>query len=205
MQPCGRHCWSCWAGLPTPLRPPSWPELLLRCRPPWGTGSAVCVKAGPSGILGCVGGLLAGHPGQIPGHGGAVATPSGRRQRPVPRPCGRSKTASDHRGLGRLPQLARHHGRPFGSATRRSRPRRLGARLAVPRVADSQPLLSRPRAVANHAARPPGHASLPIRPARRLLACRYPERQPPRSRRKPCKLRFGDDCACPSQLPPTTR
>ena len=35
MQP-GRHCWSCWAGLPTPLRPPSWPELLLRCRPPWG-------------------------------------------------------------------------------------------------------------------------------------------------------------------------
>ena len=28
------------------------------------------------------------------------------------------------------------------------------------------------------------------------------EKQPPRSRRKPCKLRFGDDCACPSQLPP---
>ena len=83
---------------------------------------------------------------------------------------------SDHRRLGRLPQLARHHGRPLGGATCRSRPRRLAARLAIPRVADSQPLLSRPRAVANLAARPPGLASLPIRAARGLLACRYPRR-----------------------------
>ena len=82
-----------------------------------------------------------------------------------------------HRRLGRLPHLARHHGRLFGGATCRSRPRRLAARLAIPRVADSQPLLSRPRAVANLAARPPGLASLPIRAARRLLlACRYPRR-----------------------------
>ena len=94
-----------------------------------------------------MGGLLAGHPGQIPGHGGAAATPSGRRQCPLPRRCGRSQTASDHRRLGRLPRLARHHGRPFGGPTCRSRPRRLAARLAIPRVADSQPLLSRPRAV----------------------------------------------------------
>ena len=45
----------------------------------------------------------AGHPGQIPGHGGAVATPSGRRQCPVPCRCGRSQTASDPEGWGDCP------------------------------------------------------------------------------------------------------
>ena len=132
MQPCGRRRWSCWAGLPTPLRPPSWPELLLRRRH-GGTGSAVCIQAGPGGILGRVGGFLAGHPGQIPGHGGTIAAPSGRRQCSVPHPCGRSQTVSDHRRLGGLPH-ARHHGRPFGGATCRSKPRRLAAQLAIPRI-----------------------------------------------------------------------